>query len=216
MAENNGNNHRTAKQNIRVLLHCDARRRAAVTMWALSILLQARGYKVLVANRTTFKHYCRWYDPDIIILSHCFMCLSSDELAERSKRSRILVLPTEGYILEPGTAISSYSGVSPTKSQQERRVYTSHITRLLAWGDAACRFVLNEGIYEEDQVAVVGNPRFDIYRTSYFDDLRARVRKPNVVGIAGDQVRLNVYDQRNPLYYFDQIRTKSGTSFDSD
>ena len=158
-------------QKLKILLHCDDRRRDAVTMWALSLLLQDRGYNVLVSNRTTLNRFSRWFDPDIMILSHCFIGFSPEGIAAKSKRARILVLPTEGMILEPANAISSYAGASPEKGREERRAYTAHVTRFLAWGDAGRRFVVDEGIYDEDQVAVVGNPRFDVYRSGYFDDL---------------------------------------------
>lgn len=201
----------------RVLLHCEDRRRDAATIWALKVLLTLQGFEVLVSNRRTFRTYDRWFDPDVVILSHATAAWRAEELKEKAKSAKLVVLPTEGAIFSRHNVVQCYSGTNVLEGSRRRREYTRYIDRVLMWGHANAAAVVEEGIYDERQIAVIGGPRLDVYKSGCFDDLMAASREGAVCGFASSVAALNLYDRRNPVEFLDHVRqTGSGNNFQAD
>lgn len=198
---------------IRVLVHCDDRRRDAMTIGALGLLLQARGYHVLISNRTNLRAYARLFAPHILVLSHSCIVFSSEELRQIAKKARIVVVPTEGAMFTRTNVVRAFAGAPPQANAETRRAYTAHVTRVLMWGDAMRRAVLEDGIYHDAQVAVVGNPRFDVYRTGAFAAIRSQHNHSDTVGVVSSSPVANPFDQRNPIAYLDVIRQDEDKKF---
>lgn len=206
----------TMSRKVRILIHCDERRRDAVTISLLGFYLRDLGHEVVLCNRITLKPYDRLFDPDIIVLSHSFMYGGPEQLDQKTRRAKILVLPTEGVILSWKSAVLSYSGRPIDTPSQDRPALTKSITKIFVWGDAARRLLLDEGIYREDQVQVVGCPRFDLYQSQIFSEFRSNGSASKGIGVVGGFSSINPFDQRSFLLGLDQLRTEHGTYFDED
>lgn len=202
------------RRGAKILLHCDDRRRDAVTIAVLADSLRWLGHEVLVCNRVTLHQYDRVFDPEILVLSHVFMYGDAAQLGRKAARARIVVLPTEGAILSRGSGVTSSSGQPLHASREERQALTRHVTTICVWGEASRRFVIEEGVYRAEQVVVVGCPRFDCYRSALFEEAR-RPASPRI-GVVGDFGPINVYDQRNHLEQICQTRGEHGIYYDAD
>lgn len=205
------------RRRVRILLHCDDRRRDSVTMSMLAFCLKGMGHDVRLCNRVTLRKYDPVFDPDLIVLSHSFMYGGGpDDLARKARRAKILILPTEGAILGRGQGLTSYSGQPIDAPRENRQALTRYVSKIFVWGDATRRFLIEEGIYQDHQVMVVGCPRFDLYRSPLFREIRLRNVSARRVGVVGVFQAINIFDQRNHLLTIDQLRHSQRIYYDED
>ena len=197
---------------MKILLHCDDRRRDAVTMWLLRDALSALGHQVLVCSRPTLRKYDRWFDPDVLVLSHVFTYGGAEELERKARHAKVCVLPTEGATLSRGSRLTSYSGLR--LHTPRRNALTQWVSRVFIWGEATGRALIEEGLYQPSQVVVTGCPRFDLYRSALFRKTK-QAASPRI-GALGDFPTFNPFDQRNPLLLIDQVRHEQGIYYDED
>lgn len=187
-----------------VLLHVDDRRRDALTYVLLAKLLASMGNNVFLCNRATNKLYWNQLQPDVMVVPYTWTGVKGpEEMAHRARRTRMVLLPTEGMPIGFGNFAS---GLFDRQGTVKGREYASNLTKALMWGEAGKREVLGTGWINEDVVSVVGCPRFDLfYPEAKLKQLVAEDAQPSI-GFVGGFSGINVFDQRSIFGYIDDVR----------
>jgi len=198
------------KKHPTVLIHIDDRRRDALAYLLLGKMLEAMGNQVYFCNRFTNRIAWLVLQPDAMVVPYVWMGVKggADELAARAKRTKIIVLPTEGAEM-PDELFRDLVGIydpSVKIDRNTRTQYTRHVTKTLQWGRNQRDGLLERGILREDQVSVVGSIRSDLLRPEF------RMVQPSVdgeaanLGFAGQFDSINVFDQRSVFQVIDGHR----------
>lgn len=188
-----------------ILLHVDDQRRDALTLVILAKLLTNLGNRVFLSNRATTRLYYKHLKPDVMVVPYPWIGVSGpEEFAERARRTRMIVLPTEGMTVSNLDFGADFFGKGdPTVARQ----YAQHVTTALMWGEAAKRSMAEGGLQDNVRVCVVGCPRFDVYDLTLRLDKFVGTENSPSVGFVGSFSHINVYDQRSVFDMLDGVRT---------
>ena len=188
-----------------ILIHVDDRRRDAFTLVILAKLLRVLGNRVFLTNRASTRLYYKHLQPDVMAVPYPWTGVSGpEEFAQRSKRTRMIVLPTEGMTVSGLQYGIEFFGRGDEKVAQQ---YARDVTTVFMWGEAAKRS-MGEGInLDEVRVCVVGSPRFDVFFPEVNLSQFVHRDDPPSVGFIGSFSHINVYDQRSVFDMLDGVRT---------
>ena len=188
-----------------ILIHVDDRRRDALTMVILAKLLRVLGNRVFLSNRATTRLYYKHLQPDVMAVPYPWIGVSGpEEFAERARRTRMIVLPTEGMtVSDLDFGADFFGNGDPTVARE----YARHVTTAFMWGEAAKRSVEEGSLQDHVRVCVVGCPRFDIYDPKLQLEKFAGAEKSPSVGFVGSFSQINVFDQRSVFDLLDGVRT---------
>ena len=188
-----------------IQIHVDDRRRDALTMVILAKLLRVLGNRVFLTNRATTRLYYKHFHPDVMVVPYPWIGVSGpEEFAERARRTRMIVLPTEGMTVSNLDFGADFFGKG---DPAVARKYAKHVTTAFMWGEAAKRSVEEGHLQDQVRVRVVGCPRFDVYHPKLQLEKFVGPEISSSVGFVGSFTQINVYDQRSVFDVLDGVRT---------
>lgn len=183
----------------RVLIHVDQQKRDAVPMLWLKMLLEERGVSVRLCNRLSRERMFYSFLPDVFLQSHVFFD-SATELKRKACIAKHVLLPTEGAVFDPNPINAHFSA------------YPQHnelFSKVLAWGNAYKRVLVESGHFDDARVSVVGSPRFDVYR-NYSRETVSNGK----IGFVSSLVLLNAFDRRSIFKMIDNNRGGESVYYD--
>ena len=141
---------------LRVLLFNDNAKRDLLGLRLLEIALQKRGVRTQLCNPMNAKIKLRSFRP------HAFIAARGDAKIARdaSGACKVYVVPGEGGQQTKETILSVFMGRGYWRLDA-----VDWISRCYLWNDSTREWLLETGMFSNDQLMVVGNTRLDIYRT---------------------------------------------------
>ena len=192
-------NSRTAKT---VLIHADHRRRDAASALLIASYLKELGYNTVIGSRVTTKYLYYKYMPELVLLTHPNVVFTAKEISYVSSKSILILMHSESAGVNKGAMLDAMRGGCESIGDS----YTKHFSKVLTWGPNLKDWIVDAGLYREDQVAVVGNPRYDFY-------LNKESNKSNVIGCMPLFVGISSFDNRNRFQMLNEGRGKGGEAY---
>lgn len=141
--------------NRRVLLHNDNGPRDLLSLKLLQLELEKMGCKVKICNLTNARVMLRLFRPAI------YICARADHPISKlaSKVCDVYILPGEGARQTKETMLAVFMGRGYSALQS-----VNWIKRCFLWSKKTETWLLETGLFSQDQLMVVGNPRLDVYQ----------------------------------------------------
>lgn len=141
--------------NKRILLLNDNAKRDLLSVRLLENALKSRGFKTAICNSQTVRVKLRQFRP------HAFITARGDHSVARevSALCRVYVVAGEGGQQTKETMLSVFMGRGYWKLDS-----VDWISRCYLWSERTREWLMETGIFKEQQLPVVGNPRLDLYR----------------------------------------------------
>ncbi|MCX5829741.1 MAG: surface carbohydrate biosynthesis protein [Deltaproteobacteria bacterium] len=143
-----------------VLIHADHKRRDAAASLLLGYYLQSMGYNTVIGSRISSRALYHLFKPEAVLMTHPDAFLTPDELKEGSKNcSFILMHPESSGMIREGMLEHMRGG-----KEEIGLAYAQHYSQVLTWGPVLKNWIVEAGLYPEENVKMVGCTRYDFYR----------------------------------------------------
>lgn len=141
----------------RILINNDNGRRDLLGLRLLEMSLQRQGFETAFCNRVNIRVKLRSFRP------HALLAARGDNVVVREAAAvcKVYIIPGEGGRQTKETMLSVFMGRGYSKLDS-----VDWISRCYLWNENTKNWLLETGMFKEEQLAVVGNPRLDIYRSS--------------------------------------------------
>jgi len=141
----------------RILINNDNGRRDLLGLRLLEISLQRQGFETAFCNRVNIRVKLRSFRP------HALLAARGDNpvVREAAAVCKVYVAPGEGGRQTKETMLSVFMGRGYSKLES-----VDWLSRCYLWNENTKDWLAETGMFKEEQLAVVGNPRLDIYRSS--------------------------------------------------
>lgn len=181
--------------NKRVLLHNDNGPRDLLSLKLLQLELEKMGCKVKICNLTNAYVMLRLFRPAI------YICARADHPIAKlaSKVCDVYILPGEGARQTKETMLAVFMGRGYSALQS-----VDWIKRCFLWSKKTENWLLETGLFSQDQLKVIGNPRLDVYRHLHHHELSREF----TLGVAISATSTSYYggDRNYADFYFNSIQ----------
>lgn len=178
----------------RVLLLADNANRDLLAVRLVEAALQRRGIRTALCTLHDAVLALRRFRP------HAFVSVKGNLPITRqaSRCCRVYILPGEGGQLTKETMLPTYVGPDYIKIDS-----ADWIAKCYLWADAYRGWLLETGLFTEQQLAVTGNSKLDVYRSGI--QRPQRTDRDFVVGVAFSAKSVSSYFGHTPFAenYFD-------------
>ncbi len=159
----------------RVLLFNDNAKRDLLGIRLLENSLNSRGIKTAICNPQNARIKLRQFRP------HAFIAARGDHAVAReaSALCRVYVVAGEGGHQTKETMLSVFMGRGYWKLDS-----VDWISRCYLWSERTREWLMETGIFKEQQLQVVGNPRLDLYRDRKLAKALSKKDGPFRLGVA--------------------------------
>ena len=120
--------------------------------------LKKMGCRVILCNKRNMLSKYEYYHPDIVAFSDTGF-FYADWCRYMSSRSKIVLLSQEGGITEREHAVKRFRW-----SLKGSEPFTKGVAKVFLWGQKTADWLLEDGIFNEEQLVVTGSPRMDLHR----------------------------------------------------
>jgi surface carbohydrate biosynthesis protein len=186
----------------KVLLLVDQRARDLASVLLVGEYLRDFGVKVAYCNKGNMLAAAEMMKPDVFVTS-CSEGQHATLARYLGPRCRIALMTQEGACATKESTIlrHTFGGI-------EIDTYVKGLARVYLWSEISRQWLLEEGVYDEDVLRVVGTSRLDLYRLveRRNDAQGRRVR----VGFAGRGAAVNPVVRPNPVWEIDEARAGDG------
>jgi surface carbohydrate biosynthesis protein len=159
----------------RVLLFNDNAKRDLLGIRLLENALRARGLKTAICHPLNARVKLRQFRP------HAFIAARGDHAIAReaSALCKVYIVPGEGGHQTKETMLSVFMGRGYWKLDS-----VDWVSRCYLWSERTRAWLMDAGLFKDNQLKVVGNPRLDLYRDAkLMKDLSPR-RERGRLGVA--------------------------------
>jgi surface carbohydrate biosynthesis protein len=167
----------------KILIYNDNSKRDLLTLTLLKTNLKKRGYKVIICNPNEVNHAMYTFQPHIFIGARAD---HSSPIRKYSKACKVFIVPGEGGHMTKETMLSVFLGRSYWKLDS-----VDWITKCYLWSEISRTWLMDSGMFKEDQLMVAGNPRLDVY--SYKNILEKKKNNNLVIGVAFSSKSTSTY-----------------------
>jgi len=160
----------------RILINNDNGRRDLLGLRLLELSLRRQGFETAFCNRHNIRVKLRSFRP------HALLAARGDNpvVREASAVCKVYVVPGEGGRQTKETMLSVFMGRGYSKLNT-----VDWLSRCYLWGQQTKDWLLETGLFTVEQLAVVGNPRLDIYRSKdVIKSSESNAGRPFRLGIA--------------------------------
>ncbi|MCK5608090.1 hypothetical protein KAR91_39785 [Candidatus Pacearchaeota archaeon] len=146
------------ENNNSVLLLIDQRQRDAIGILLIYHYLKKFGCKVYLCNKNNMLITYDRFKPKVVAFSDTGTYFS-DWCRYMAKKSLIVLIPQEGGIPDKEMAVKRH-----ILNDVDTKPFTEEVAKVFLWGQQTADWLMEEGIFREDQIVVSGTPRLDVYR----------------------------------------------------
>jgi surface carbohydrate biosynthesis protein len=146
-------------------------------------------HKVVLTNKMNYDSVFNFLKPDIIILPHSTRYLA-DAAKRYVKNADVYLMPTEGGFSDENNLRLLYTGGSNWYD-------TASVKKVYVWGPGVKKGLLKTKLFNDEQLVVSGNPRFDLSKTAFSGDVSTRDR----CGIGTTLKILTTVHEYDTVYY---------------
>jgi surface carbohydrate biosynthesis protein len=181
---------REQKKKLSAVIVVDNARRDLLPSRLLERVFNEKGWKTHVVSKRDMRLKLRELQPDACLLPRG----DWPETKQIGQATNLYVIPSEGARLTPETMMSVFLGrtYQKTEGKDRKTVYLDqtfkeienfdHIRKVFLWGENTRQFLLNTGVFRDEQLIVAGNPRLDVYRK--MERRRRKTSDKFTVGVA--------------------------------
>jgi len=193
----NGNRINHSLSSKTVLIYADHRRRDAPSALLIAFYLKKLGYNTVIGNRLNTKSLFYKFKPDLMISTHPNAVFLSDELKIVAKNCIFVLMHPESSGMVREAMLDHMRGGNSEIGDS----YSRHYSKVLTWGPQLKEWIVEAGLYNEDQVHEVGCVRYDFY----LDTIKSK--KLSKLGGMSSFTGISNFDNRN---MFDLINSGRG------
>jgi len=191
------------KSKKKILIHVDHRRRDIYPSILLSLYLKNYGYKCILGSRVNSKYLYYKHRPDLVLLTQPNCIFNANELKNESKNTIFVLMHPESSEMNPEMMINMMRGGEKEVGNR----YTKYISKVFTWGPILKNVIVNEGLFEDEQVEIVGNFRYDFY-------LNKKKSIGNEIGAMSSFTGISNFDNRAMFSNIDNGRNLHGYYYD--
>lgn len=159
---------------IDVLVLCDNKMRDGLAIQIIHERLLSLGVRSLICNKLTLRRYYKTYSPSAVVLPYAALTFGPF-VKEFSKKSRMIVHPTEGAVPEEdkgGTRVHKHD-------------FFDHVYRYLLWGSRTQRLLTQSGMIPIEKTRVTSTARYEYYFPNFYQKIELKPLARPVAGTVG-------------------------------
>ncbi len=177
----------------KILILVDNSRRDLLPSLLLKLKFEQCGCIVDLCNKRNYKIKVREFEPDAFLASRGDIPFLNDI----SKVCKLYVIPAEGARLTPETMKSVFLGRVHNGMQYDMNGKIiddfAFISKVYLWGKSTKKFLLSTNLFKDEQLAVSGNGRLDVYSSQKIQREHLK-SKDFTIGIAFSIKSISVFE----------------------